>query len=342
MDSRRKLKFVLAICAFLPFSCISQHNESLRFMFYNVENFFDTRDDSLSLDEEFTPGGDKHWTNKRYYKKLDQLASAITAVGEWELPAIIGLCEIENMLVLSDLCAHRLLIEGNYHILHKDSPDRRGIDVAMLYRPEYFDPVEARWIPIRFDADSNLYTRDILFVKGLVFLSDTMNIFINHWPSRWGGVAATSSKRIEVAATLRNYIDSLQAGSVPQNILIAGDFNDSPRDSSLLKVLNAQAVYDHNKSGMYNLMYPHYSSGKTGTIKYQASWEVFDQIIVSGTLLDHETLYIQDGEAHIFSAGFLLQEDERNLGEKPFRTYSGPKYIGGFSDHLPVYIDLVK
>jgi len=334
--------FYMIICVWLLSSCYGQHTGPLRFAFYNVENLFDVEDDSLTLDEAFTPEGENGWSTKRYHEKIDNIAKTLTALGEWELPALLGLCEVENRDVLYDLTTHRLLQGAGYEIIHQNSPDRRGIDVGLLYKPEFFTPVKSMWIPIKSETHPELLTRDILYVKGLLFQEDTIHIFINHWPSRWGGVEASMPKRLAVANILRAFTDSIINADVKPNILIAGDLNDNPDDSAVYKVLGARNRYVGNSSELYNLMFPLYLNEKKGSLKYKADWEVYDQIIVSGSLLDNTGLMVKNGKAVIFSAEFLLKEDERYLGMKPYRTYAGPSYLGGFSDHLPVYIDLTK
>ncbi|MCK4569201.1 MAG: hypothetical protein KAT76_02870 [Bacteroidales bacterium] len=319
-----------------------QHAESIRFVFYNVENLFDIEDDSLTADEEFTPEGDKVWNINRYHEKVDNIARTLTAVGEWELPALAGLCEVENRAVLDDLTAHRLLSAAGYEVIHRDSPDRRGIDVALLYKTAFFSPIESVWIHVTFPIDTNMVTRDILYVKGLLFQMDTIHIFINHWPSRWGGVEASLPKRVAVASILRKYTDSLFVAEENPNILIAGDLNDNPCDSAVHKVLGARKNHDGRAGELYNLMFPLYLGGKEGSLKYRADWEIYDQIIVSASLLDKTGLQVKNGKASIFSSEYLLKEDEKYLGVKPFRTYAGPRYLGGFSDHLPVFIDLIR
>lgn len=334
------LVIVFFVAYFASASLHAQEGSSVKFCFYNVENLFDIYDDSISQDEEFLPKGDKRWTKARYYKKLDQIARTLTAIGEWELPGIVGLCEIENVNVLFDLCEHRLLKKSGYKIIHKDSPDRRGIDVAILYSPECFQPLYSKWIRISFPFDTNLLTRDILYVKGRIFQQDTLHIFVNHWPSRWGGIEPTTPKRLHLASVLRHYTDSIMHVVSNQNVLIAGDLNDTPGDSSVLKVLGAKTSIGIDRDALYNLMTISDMGKPGGTIKHKADWEIFDQIIVSGSLLDHSKGEMHVSDVVVFSPDYLLIEDERYFGKKPFRTYTGPSYLGGFSDHLPVCVQL--
>lgn len=334
----RKIFYSVALLSGLLLIGSSSPAQDFSFVFYNVENLFDLEDDSLTRDDEFTPEGDKHWNSDRYHTKIDHVARVLVGIGKWELPAIVGLCEIENRKVLYELTAHRLLKQANYKIIHKDSPDGRGIDVGLIYRNDVFHPLRSRWIDIVFESDTNLTTRDILYVKGIVRQQDTIHIFINHWPSRWGGVEATEPKRVEVARRLKEVSDSIFLAEVNPNIIIAGDLNDTPGDSSIYKVLEAKERFSDEDAGLVNLMYAIHEKEGQGTLKYREQWEVYDQIIVSAGIkkLKHSGL-LMDG-AYIFREDYLLTEDERYLGEKPFRTYSGPRYLGGFSDHLPVYV----
>ena len=327
---------------FLFMSMPAQEGGTARFVFYNVENLFDIYDDSLTIDEEFTPEASKGWTANRYHDKLDRIAKTLTAAGEWNFPAFVGLCEVENRSVLQDLVEHRLLSAAGYGIIHRESPDSRGIDVALLYNPNIFSVLDSHWIPIIFDVDPEMQTREILYVKGIVFEKDTLHIFINHWPSRWGGVEGSQPKRLTVAKKLREYTDSLFLFCRNPNILIAGDLNDNPVDSSVHRILGAEKQFDGSRNILVNLMFPVYEKQNEGSLKYKSDWEVYDQLIVSSALLDTIALHVQDNRAYIFSAPFLLTDDEKYLGKKPFRTYAGPSYLGGFSDHLPVYLDLVK
>lgn len=337
MKAFKHYLFIFCVLLLIVNSASGQKDDSFEFVFYNVENLFDVYNDSLTNDDEFLPEGDKHWTYDRYMTKIDHIARVMVGIGKWELPALIGLCEVENANVLYDLAGHRLLKEADYKVIHKDSPDRRGIDVAVLYRSEVFEPLFSKWIGIGFPWDTNLKTRDILYVKGLVGVTDTLHIYINHWPSRWGGIKASMPKRLHVAGILRHYIDSIQADNQYANILISGDFNDTPEDSSLYYVLGAQDPgSDPPETSLVNLMYPLHQQGEEGSLKYRENWEIYDQIIVSEAMLEQKGLYIRDAKAYIYSPEFLYEKDERYLGTKPFRTYAGPRYLGGFSDHMPV------
>lgn len=311
-------------------------------MFYNVENLFDTFDDSLKNDEEFLPEGNRFWSNRKYYTKLNQIYKVIIAIGEWNPPAIIGLCEIENRKVIEDLVNNTPLVKFEYQIVHKESPDRRGIDVGLLYRKELFQPLYYEAIPINFPDNPESKTRDILFVKGITNKSDTLNIFINHWPSRWGGQLESEDRRLFVASVLKAKVDSVFMLNPQSNIIITGDFNDYPDNKSLNNVLNATQEYNQiTDNQLYNLSSHLYKTKNIGSNKYQGEWGVLDQFIVSGHLLNTENkVFTSLNDIHIFNADFLLEPDDGFFGYKPNRTFIGYKYNGGFSDHLPTYLIL--
>lgn len=309
----------------------------IRVMFYNVENLFDTFNDSLTADEEYVPGGIRGWNNTRLKKKLINLSKVIVAVGGWNPPDVIGLCEIENRNVLYGLTLDTPLEGFEYRIVHYDSYDPRGIDVALIYRPEKFQVLYHYPIRIKFPFDTASRTRDILFVKGIACNRDTINIFVNHWPSKFGGAISTIPKRNYVASVLRKHTDSLLRINPNSNILIMGDLNDGPDQESVSKVLKAgMDTTDLQSNGLFNLLAGAGLSWKRGTIKFREEWETIDHMIVSKPLLRHTT----PKGLQIFDAPFLLQDDEAWFGKKPFRTYFGAKYLGGYSDHLPIYMDL--
>ncbi len=333
---------------FLPAFVFSQETEvispdSFRVMFYNVENLFDPYDDSLKRDEEFTPDGERHWTNYKFYDKLNKIYKVIMAVGEWQPPALVGLCEIENRFVLEKLINETPLKNFGYRIVHHESPDRRGIDVALLYRDDFFEPFYDEAIQVVFPDDTTYKTRDILYVKGLIGKQHIIHVFINHWPSRYGGYLNTVNRRNTAAQILKNHTDSILTTNPQSAIVIMGDFNDGPGDESFKKVLQAMPpVGDIEQQAFYNLTLALQDDWSYGTLKYRENWNVFDQVVVSGGLLQGEFgIKVNLDKAVIFHAGFLIEDDDRYLGVKPFRTFTGFKYNGGYSDHLPVFIDLI-
>jgi hypothetical protein len=248
---------------------------------------------------------------------------------------------VENRYVMNKIIYQTPLKNFKYKFVHYESPDTRGIDVALIYRPSVFNLLFSRKISIYLPSDSLMHTRDILYVKGILFAKDTVHIFVNHWPSRLGGFTESVPKRRIVAQTLRSSLDSLQKNQPDPRIIIMGDFNDEPDQPSISELLNAGNYSDQTTStSLVNLMLPLINKNE-GTYKYQGKWGLIDQFMISGNLLiKGNGLHTSTGSIHIFHAPFLLEDDEHYLGKKPLRTYSGPKYIGGFSDHLPIYLDV--
>lgn len=311
----------------------SSSPETFRIMFYNTENFFDTFNDTTKLDDSFTPEGDKHWTYKKYITKYQNIYKIITAVGGWEPPAIIGLCEVENREVLYDLCNNTPLSKYDYKIIHYDSPDSRGIDVAMLYKDNIFRVLHSERITVTFPKNPQMTTRDILYVCGIINNTDTLHVFVNHWPSRRQGEDISEHNRFTTAQLLRSKTDSLLHLNNNAKIICMGDFNDEPGNTSIKDTLN-------NKNKLVNLSYNEYNSGN-GTYKYQGQWFLFDQIIASQAMLNDTTsLHTERNAFKIYSSDFITEEDIQYTGRKLFKTYSGMIYTGGYSDHLPIYIDI--
>ncbi|NLN72848.1 MAG: endonuclease [Bacteroidales bacterium] len=318
---------------------------SARICFYNVENLFDTENDPEKNDDAFTPDGTYRWTKRRYWDKQNKLAKVIVAMGGWDCPEIVGMCEVENMKCFEDMIYKTALKKGNYAAIHYDSPDSRGIDIGMIYRKDRFRVLHSEPIPITFPEEPNSKTRDILYVSGLFrFSKDTVHLFFNHWPSRYGGYAATIGKRNRAANILRAKVDSIQNINVESTILILGDFNDYPSDESVAKHLRALPDTSNSKENdLINLMYPIHKQGKYGSHKFQGQWGILDQIIVSQSLFVKESgLRLSENGAKIFRPPFLLVEDKAYLGYQIYRTYMGFKYQGGYSDHLPVFVDIYE
>jgi predicted extracellular nuclease len=326
--------------------------------FYNVENLFDPEKDPEKNDDAFTPTGFNHWTYKRLNKKLNDLAKVFLAINGWEPPDIIGLAEIENAHVLRKLCYQTGLKTYQYRFVHYDSPDARGIDVALLYRKERIQILNSYPVPVIFPFEPNAKNRDILYVKTLIS-TDTLHLFVNHWTSRFGGHGATTPKRNYYAQVLRNQIDSLRALNSNSYIILMGDFNDYPTDESMFNILRAKNYDAESRkqkaesgistslnnpmqkvANLYNLMFA-FEGKNVGTHKNQEFWGCLDQFIVSESLLNNKNRWqIENREAIIFDAPFLLVPDEKYGGVKTFRTYLGPKYLGGYSDHLPIKVIL--
>ncbi len=312
----------------------------LRIVFYNAENFFDAKNDSLTLDDDFTPQGKTHWTFAKYKRKTNRIAQVLMAIGGWEMPELIGLCEVENARVLKELTKHSPLARFKYSFVHFDSPDERGIDVALLYQKEKFSVLHREPIRIQLDAKNEDKTRDILYVKGVTNTDDTLHLFVNHWPSKYGGILETATKRNAAAKRLRAKTDSILGQNSLAKIIIMGDFNTVPTSEPIRKTLGAKLEWEKTENGLYNLSADWAENKNLGTHKFHGLWSVLDQFIVSGGVLKGAgILFTTPNDAHIFAPPFLLEADKYG-GQQPFRTHIGMKYNNGFSDHLPIYLDL--
>lgn len=347
--------FFFIVCTTGVFS-----RDGFRVMFYNVENLFDTKDDPLKNDDDFLPDGFMRWTPRKYREKLRDITRVITAVGEMQSPALVGLCEVENDSVLLDLTRESPLRAQEYKYIITRSPDERGINVALLYQRHQFKLLEFNEYEIRFNRPDQRPTRNILHAVGELVNGDTLDVLVCHFPSRSGGERETEPARIQSATLLKEKTDSIISVRTRPYCIIMGDFNDPPGSRSLLGTLQANRPWGQNGrkvleehevpekretpcrvNALYNLFFDYAEERERGTYKYQGRWEVIDQFIVSGSLLTEEnSVHVKGLKAYIFDADFLLENDDKYYGKKPFRTSSGPRYLGGFSDHLPVYMDL--
>lgn len=292
---------------------------SLIILFWNVECLFDPFNDPLKDDDEFTPAAERHWTWSRFEKKRDGIAQTILAVADetGELPALVGLAEVENRLVVSQLVRKTMLEELGYGYVHRESPDARGIDVALLYRKDLLQVVDVDSLRV-----PDVVTRDILYVK-MRFrvkpgpgLTRNLHVFVVHLPSKRGGEKASQGRRNAALAVLERAVDSLLTDDPARQIVVMGDFNDT----------------DCRVSG---LAVPPFSGPKPvpGTLRYHGRWEQIDWFFTSPALQDSAAM-------QIFAPPFLLEPDDTYLGTKPRRTYIGPRYHGGLSDHLPIYLKI--
>ena len=310
--------------------------------FYNVENLFDPLDAAHTLDKDFTPKGKKKWVPYRYNIKITKLGNAISKIGQTEtqtLPALVGLAEVENKTVLHDLCSSEALKEAQYKYIHFDSPDDRGIDVALLYDPAHFKPLQEKAIPIPQNTPKATpqnksenrceNTRDVLYVAGLLD-GEKIHMYVNHWPSKRNGQEVAKRKKIQIAQTIQKDIDTLQ--EVQPKVIVLGDFNDNPTDES---IQNHLAI-----GGLKNTMLPLFHAGE-GASKFYGQWMLFDQILLSESFFSSQQNGLKFHESKIFNPSFLTNPRGRHKGE-PFRTYSGRYYQGGCSDHFPVYTVLKK
>ena len=331
----------LSLILFLAKSNAQNFDDQFSVLFYNVENLFDTQNDSLSADDEFTPAGERHWTRKRLNKKVNNLSKVILNAEGWGMPDLIGLCEVENRYVLQKLIEDTPLKTTSYKVIHKESPDPRGIDVALLYNSETFYPLDYACYPMINKDGSIRKSREILYVFGIVNGRDSLHVFVNHWPSRYSGLLETRPAREMAALLLSSKYREIIEKDEDANIVIVGDFNDQPNDESINKYLGAIAPTSSTRpTNMVNLS-SLWMKQEEGTIKYQGQWFVFDQIMVSPGLLDKRGgLHTSPDNASICKMPFLFEKDETYGGRKLFRTYTGYKYNGGFSDHLPVMLML--
>ena len=348
--------FLLCFVCFVINAAPAQ-NEPVRVAFWNMENFFDPFVDSTKSYNAFTEDGMQHWTKTRFYRKRNNMYKAILAMSENRPIGILGMCEVENEYVLSAIFEQTPLKKHNYRWVHYEGPDKRGIDPAIVYSLDHFQLVESATIPYFNPEDTAYHSRDILYAKFIAVeggvstgsttaVADTIHIFVNHWPSRYSGELETVGSRACSAAILREKVDSI-CSAMPDGylakILIMGDLNDCPTDPSVYDVLRARHSSEREEGCLTNLFGKNDGLGFEGTLKHQADWQIFDQIIVTdGVMNDRGGLHYQEGSARIFHADFLFEDDETYHGKKLFRTYIGPKYFGGFSDHLPVYVDLIR
>lgn len=314
--------------------------DSIRICFYNVENLFDPYDDPGKDDEIFTAGNIKGWNSARFRNKYVRIAKVILALGRDEPPEIIGLAEIENDLVLRRLVYETPLKQWNYQYIHQESMDRRGIDVALLYRKSCMHLDNVTFTSVRTGKDLTRPTRQILAVSMFVPGFDTLTFIVNHWPSRFGGKLESDKCRMKAAETLAGMLDSL-ARIRNRGVVVMGDFNDGPNDKSLLR-LSGNFLHP-NDSKILCIENITRDPDFYGTLKFGSVWYTFDQFLVSEDLVNNSNnCYIAGKKANIFHPDFLLCNDENFPGSKPFRTYYGSKYTGGFSDHLPIYIDILN
>ncbi len=341
------IAFILATSSCVPTattgSITDRTAKTWRLGFYNLENLFDTEDNPRTKDDDFLPNGKYQWTAERYQKKIKNLAEVLTVIQ----PTMMGFCEVENRRVVQDLMnGSPALIAADYDIAHFDSPDERGVDVAFVYQRSAFKMLNSHAIRIAIPtiekkANTPQATRDILEVDGILGGKDTLSVFINHWPSRRLGDKNSEPRRIAAAKTLRHAVDSLTKSRPTAKIVIMGDFNDQPTDVSISEALRARE--DKNSIGngdLFNLLADLHLLDK-GSYFYKGIWNMLDQIIVTPNLINGQKNDLRASNPQIFQEEWILFK-HKDYGMLPNRTYGGLKYYGGYSDHLPIYIDLTK
>ena len=333
LSIRRKYFLLIVFIVYAHFLEAQQKNlEHYTVLFYNTENLFHPDKDSLTKDEEFVPDGIRNWNYYKYWEKVRDVFQVIVSASDEFPPAIIGLAEIENYKVMWDISQNTPLVKEPYGIIHHESPDHRGIDIGVLYHKEMVSLIDYQFIPL-VDGTDSLSTREIVYLKCHI-QQDSLHCFFAHWPSKWGGVKQTEEKRILAGSTLRRKIDSIMSVNKDAKVVIMGDFNDNPDSKSIRRLTEA----NQSSVGLQNIS--RYSpDGLSGTHKYQGIWSIIDQAIVSKAMISANTgISCTENSYHIVKPDLLLEEDEKFGGYKPYRTYSGYKYIGGYSDHLPIVV----
>ncbi len=343
---KRFLVFVLAI--------VSIHFKAQKFEkdknylisaigFWNVENLYDTLNDQWKLDDEFTPAGPNAWTGKRYWLKIDHLATAISQMATDITPdglAILGLCETENKSVVQDLVSSPRLKKRNYQVVHIEGPDARGVDPSFVYNPNYFKVLKAVSYHVPTVTDSSHKTRDILVVSGS-FLGEPLCVLVNHWPSRRGNEMASRPNRDAAAKVAHRIADSVTKADPTIKLAMMGDLNDDPVSESVKKHIGTYGDIRDAKDGLYfNPMEASYRLG-IGTIAWEDSWNLFDQIVINRAFLPNNFQSWQYYAVRIFNKPFLKADFGKYKGY-PFPTYTLGTYTGGYSDHFPVYIVIAK
>ena len=314
--------------------------------FYNVENLFDTINDPNKFDDDRTPEGKDHWTSANYHDHIHKIAATIAKIGRdvtATAPDFVGLAEIENRMVVEDLAQSEALKDYNYGIVHYDSPDARGIDVAFLYKKELFTPTHTskHFLDIKDPSTGKQrYTRDQILVSGQME-GEELHFIINHWPSRSGGEAASRPFREAAAALNKHIFDSLTAINPHAKVISMGDFNDDPTNSAFKKVLKTKSDKKKVAPGdLYNPMEHLFKKG-IGTLAYRDSWSLFDQFILTYGYIGQQVKGYKYWKAGVFNSPELANPSGR-FAEYPFRSYANGSYTGGYSDHFPVYLFLIK
>lgn len=298
--------------------------------FYNLENLFDTKNDPKKLDDSYTENSELQWTNERLDKKVLELGRTISQLGYAETkhpPIIIGVAEVENKYVLKKLVDSQFLKNKNYGFIHYDSPDERGIDTALIYRKDFFTILHSENFALEVDNPNGErdYTRDIIYVKGKIE-EEEIHILVNHWPSRHDGADSTNYKRIIAAEKNREIIETIKAADKNAKIIIMGDFNDNPNNDGPM-LLASTDLYNPMKTLLTKY---------EGSLSHKNTWNLFDQILLSNNFLEFTSSKLTYAYSKIYNVDYLEEKDGKYMGN-PLRTFVGSKYLGGNSDHFPVY-----
>lgn len=332
------LSFLIVVGSLYPAHSVAQPGV-LQVGFYNLENLFDTLHDPFKNDYEYLPQNTKQWNSQKYTQKLNKLARSIASMNHWEGPDFLGVCEVENRNTLEDLISKTALSLKGYEIIHQESSDERGIDVAAIYKKSSFDLISYRYLKVDL-GDASRSTRDILYaVVGPKNSKDSLHIFVNHWPSRFGGQAGSAPKRIKAAQVLRAQIDVILEANPQAKIILTGDFNDGTRDESITRYLMASpdsaALLFNTSDHLQNQL------GK-GSHKFRDEWNLFDQLVISQGLVggDKGYYYRMNSSKIHDEKEWISEVDLKFQGIKPFRTYVGNQHNGGYSDHYSISLEL--
>jgi len=316
--------------------CIAQ--ETMNVMFYNVENLFDTSDDPETEDDEYTPDGARHWSFSRYMEKIRNLCRVIAVADAEDSPELVGLCEVENDSVMVFLTQRSPLRNIGYDYVMTHSPDERGIDVALLYKKSWFRLLGVESLGVDLTPKGGSATRDVLHVTGCVATGDTVDVYVCHWPSRIGGTGLTEPFRSIEARVIRKSVDGIYSLRLNPYILIMGDMNEDPEGEAIRDGLGAKPFLKASSSDtvLVTLM----DTLSRGSYRYEGKWQQYDQFIVSAGFVNGKGKMNVTG-LKVLDFEFLLEEDKVYGGQKPNRTYNGYRYIkGGYSDHLPILLDI--
>ena len=341
----KKILTVIAVLA-LSASFTFAQNKKLAVYgvgFYNLENLFDTINSNGKYDLEFSPEGARRWNGQKYWSKQKNMAYAISQMGKETLPtglAVLGVSEIENKGVLEDLVKTGELATQNLKIVHYDSPDKRGVDVGLLYNPKFFRVLASQSRRLIVEGKPDFLTRDQLVVTGLLG-GEKISFVVNHWPSRLGGEEQSSPLREAAAALTKSIVDSLMQLDPKAGVVVMGDLNDDPINKSCKTVLRAKKKEKEVAEGdMFNTMWQFYDKG-IGTLAYKGQWNLFDQIIITPNLLGKDRSSLKFWKAEVFNKSFLMNEEGAYKGY-PKRTHAAGIFLNGYSDHFPTLIYLVK
>lgn len=318
------------------------NNDLVRVAFYNVENLFDLYDNPDKVaDEDFTPEGKNEWTRKRLDKKINDLSKVIAALGGGKAPTLLGLSEVENSLVLDELLDAPAFASGQFEYLHKDSPDRRGIDVCLIYDKEAVKIIDWEAININFPNEPDYTSRDIVYANVELKNGENAHLFVNHWPSRYGGMEISEPRRLRAATVVMQKIKEIKTKNDESKIILMGDFNDEPTNKSLREIIAAaNSKNELETRNLFNTCNHLLSDSTKGTYNYRGNWSFLDQIIISKNLLNSTQGFTSNGKSTVFSEKWMLYFDKKTGLPKPNRTF-GRHYYGGYSDHLPIYLDLI-